>query len=540
MGINAAMEIGKNGLGVFSSATAVVSQNIANVSTPGYSRQKAVIETAPTTNLSGFTLGSGAMITNIDRFYDAFLQQQIVSNDTTLGYDTTKSMVLQQIEPAFNEISVDGVGAAITNFFASWQDLTNNPGGMAERQSVLSNAQILADDLHSTSKTLSDTIALQNSSLTPAIDSINAILKDIAKLNGQINTTDMVSGNANEIRDKRDLSVQKLATQIGITATENSDGTTDIRLVGSGEALVIGANAGTFSLDKTTDPTSFKVQLIPAGGTLASMVTPAISTGSLGATLDLRDTILPGYLAELDALATTLVAEVNKQHRLGYDLNGTAGIDFFNPSVTTTGDLVPGSDTVNNVVVTGLQVGMQVTGTGIPANTFVGTIDLVAGSFTLVTATGAPINASVAVAAPGTTLTFDGTAAAFSINPAMTTNTIAASSQGSTAGDNLNAIKIAGLYNQRLMPVTSPTLTFNGFWDALSGKVGLDVASSKTNVSQDEVYGNQLSVLRDTTSGVSLDQELADLMKYQRSYQACAQVISTAAAMMDTVLGIVR
>ena len=83
-------------------------------------------------------------------------------------------------------------------------------------------------------------------------------------------------------------------------------------------------------------------------------------------------------------------------------------------------------------------------------------------------------------------------------------------------------------------------LTFNGYWNALISKMGLDVNSSKTNVAQDEAFNNQLSVLKDSTAGVSLDQELSDMMMYQRSYQACAQVISTAADMMDTILGIVR
>jgi flagellar hook-associated protein 1 FlgK len=184
---------------------------------------------------------------------------------------------------------------------------------------------------------------------------------------------------------------------------------------------------------------------------------------------------------------------------------------------------------------------MQVTGTGIPTGTFIKK-DIAAGTFTLVTATGAPVNASVTVIAPGTALTFDGTAAAFAINPLMTTDTIAASLNNSAAGDNQNAAAIARLNSQRHMPpgVATPTLTFSGYWNALVSEMGLDVNSSKTNVAQDEAFNNQLNILKDTNAGVSLDQELSDMMMYQRSYQACAQVISTATAMMDILLGIVR
>ncbi|MFZ4858518.1 MAG: flagellar hook-associated protein FlgK [Desulfuromonadaceae bacterium] len=462
-GVNSTMEIGKNGLNVYRGATAVVSQNIANVSTPGYSRQRAILETAPSTMLNGFTLGTGVMISNVDRFYDGLLQQQIAGSETTLGYDSTRSTVLQQIEPAFNEISTEGVGAAISSFFAAWQDLTNNPGGTSERQSVLSSAQILTDDFHTTGKILSDTVSLQNTSLKPMVDSINVTLKDIAKLNGQISTTDLVSGNANEIRDQRDLLVRELAKKIGITSTENSDGTTDVKFAGSGEALVTKAAAGSLSLTANTVTGLYDVNVTPAGSTTAVTVNPA--TGSLGATLALRDTIIPGYLKQLDDLATTLAAEVNSQHMLGYDLNGTQGIALFDPAATT--------------------------------------------------------------------------AANFGINPLMNSTTlIAASSNNSAAGDNVNAVKIAGLQSQRVM--SGNTLTFNGFWNGLVSEVGLDVSSSKTAVTQDEAFSNQLNSLRDTNSGVSLDQELSDLIMYQRSYQACAQVITTATAMMDTVLGIIR
>ena len=548
MSLNASMQIAVNGLNVFRSATAVVSQNISNVSTPGYTRQKAIVETAPTINLSGFTLGSGAMISKIERFHDALLQQQLANSNTTLGYDTAKSTVLQQIEPAFNDIGTDGVGASLAHFFAAWQDLTNNPGGFAERQSVLSNAQILADDLHAASKTLTDMISLQNDSLAPVIDDINIKLKEIARLNQQVTTTEMVSGNANEVKDKRDLLLLQLAKQVGITSTENSDGTVDVKLVGSGKVLVTGANAGAFSLDKT-DPNSYKVELIPAKGTIVDItdITATLSTGSLGATLALRDDIIPNdYLKKLNTLATSLAEKINAKHKEGYDLSDppVLGKDFFMPfTKDKTGSIDDGTNIVKNVDVTGLRVGMEVTGVAADRKIFIGSIidtgDPLTSSFTLVDANRVSFNVSPAVS----TFTFpDASASAFfSIDPLMTTATIAASSPGTLAGtssgDNLKAVEIAGFANQRLM---DGNLTFNGYWNALISKMGLDVNSSKTNVAQDEAFNNQLNVLKDSTAGVSLDQELSDMIMYQRSYQACAKVISTAADMMDTILGIVR
>lgn len=463
MGLSAAMEIGKNGLSVYRVATEVTGENIANVNTPGYSRQRVILETAPPTTANGFPLGSGVKISTVERYYDELLQQQLVNAQTTQGFDTTKSLVLQQVEPAFNEIANDGIGAAISKFFGSWQDLTVNPTGTAERQSVLTNAQILADNFQSISRTLNDTISMQNASLEPMIDSINATLKDIAQLNGQIQTTELVAGNANETRDRRDQLVRDLSQKIGITFKENTNGTTDISFADGGAALVTGATAGAFSLDKI-NPASFAVQLTPAPALAPPVVVKPVS-GQLGATLALRNTLIPAYLKQIDDLATTIKNEVNKVHTTGFDLKSFIGIALFDPAATN--------------------------------------------------------------------------AATFGLNPAIVDTTlIAASSSNLLTGDNGNAQLMTRLQSQKLM--SGGTLTLNGYYDGLVSKIGLDVASSKRTLSQDEAFTKQLTSLRESNSGVSLDEELTNLIKYQRSYQASAKLITTATEMMDIVIGMMR
>lgn len=461
MSLGAALEIGKNGLTIYRVATEVTSENIANVNTPGYSRQRVLLETAPPSTANGFPLGTGVKIATVERFYDGLLQQQLVGAQTTLGYDTAKSNVLQQIEPAFNEISNNGIGAAISKFFGAWQDLTVSPTGTAERQSVITNAQILSDNFHTISNTLRDTVSMQNDSMVPIVDSVNATLKDIAQLNGQIKATELVAGNANEARDRRDQLLRDLSQKIGITFTENTDGTTDVRFADGGAALVTGSAAGAFSLDKT-NPANFIVQLTPVDSSLTT-VTP--TTGQLGATLALRDTIIPGYQAQVDALATAITNQVNAVHTAGFDLNGIPGLALFDTAATG--------------------------------------------------------------------------AATFGLNPLIfNTTQIAASSSALIAGDNGNARLMTKLQSQKLM--SGNTLTFNSYLDGLVSKIGLDVASSKTTVSQDEAFSKQLTTLRESNSGVSLDEELTNLVKYQRSYQASAKLITTATEMLDVLIGIIR
>lgn len=463
MGLSAAMEIGKNGLTIYRVATEVTSENIANVNTQGYSRQRVILENNPPTTHNGFPLGTGVKIALVERYYDGLLQQQLVNAQTTQGYDTTKSTVLQQIEPSFNEVAQDGLGAAITDFFNSWQDLSTNPSGTTERQVVLSRAQVLVDNFHSISTTLTNTIATQDSSLDAKTADINNVLSNIATLNGQIKQTEMVSGNANEMRDQRDLLIRQLSEKMGIKYTENSDGTTDVYVQDSTTTyyLVQGNQAGSLSLGGASPGRSVTINAVGgATKTVDNTLYTAQDGGDLWATLQLRDVTIPAYRTQLNALANDIVTGVNGLHSYtalnhALDINGNHGGNFF-------------------------------TGT---------------------------------------------TAANIALDSNITADKIAAAVETTSPppGGNANALAIANLQSG-----------FSASYNTLVSKIGLDVQQSKTVVSQDEAFVKQLNTLRDSNSGVSLDEELTNLVMYQRSYQASAKLITTATEMMDTVIGMIR
>lgn len=467
MSLASALEIGKSGLKIYQVATEVTSENIANVNTPGYSRQRVILEDAPPSTANGFPLGTGVKISSVERYYDSLLQRQLVNAGTTSGYDTKKSEVLQQIEPIFNEVAQDGLGAAITDFFNSWQDLSLNPTGNAERLAVLSSAQVMTDQFHYASRTLNDAASAQNDSVKPVADSVNSILANIAQLNGQIKVTEQVSGNANEMRDQRDYLIRQLSENMAVTYTENSDGSTDVSYTDTTGtyALVTGTNAATLSITTSgtlpdgSTPRNV-VQVTPAGGGATTTIAP--TTGTLGAIMVMRDTTIPAYLDDVNELASTIVAEVNAQHVNGFDLNGNAGGDFFDAAGTT-------ASTV-----------------------------------------------AVAISDP---------------------NLVAASQNSTSRGDNSNAVALARLVNATTM--SSGTTTFSNYYDGLVAKIGLDVNSAQSVVSQDNAFMKQLNTLRDSSSGVSLDEELTDLIKYQRSYQASAKLITTVDSMLETLVNMI-
>ena len=474
MSLSAAMEIGKNGLRIYQVANEVTSENIANVNTPGYSRQKVILESNPPTTANGFPLGTGVKIASIERVYDGLLQQQLVSASTTQGYDTTKSQILQQIEPSFNETTQDGLGAAISNFFGAWQDLTTNPGGYFERQAVLSRSQTLADNFHSISQTLTTTIANQDATLVPLTDSINATLSNIAQLNGQIKQTEVVSGNANEIRDQRDQLISDLSQKMGIKFTENPDGTTDVYVQNGAvkNFLVQGSTFGKLTTGGVPPATTVTINDV-AGATVAvdpkaaAPLYAAPDGGQLWATLQLRDVIIPNYQTQVDTLAKSITDSVNAIHSAGFNPAGGSLQNFFAPAAVVAG-----------------------------------------------------------------------AAANFGLAAGLTSATIAASSSATLPGDNSNALKIAQLQSDTT--IMAGGATFNSFYSSFVSTVGLDVQSSKTKVTQDQAFSKQLTTLRESNSGVSLDEELTNLVKYQRSYQASAKLITTVTDMLDVTLAMIR
>lgn len=473
MGLSAAFEIGKSGLRIYQVATEVVSENIANVNTPGYSRQRVNLVTAPPTTHNAFPLATGVRIASVERSYDALLQKQLVNANTTSGFDSTKSQVLQQIEPVFNEIAQDGLGAAITGFFNAWQDLATNPSGRTERQTVLGKAQVLVDQFHYTSRTLTDAIFLQDSAISPTVDQINLAISNIASLNDQIKITELSSGNANELRDRRDDLIRQLSNKIGISFYENADGTTDVSaMIGGGSyALVMGGTAAAFSTEQNTSTGKTDIYLKTAGSVMPGVkVVP--DTGALGALLKTRDEIIPGYLKQIDQLAETVITSVNAQHVMGFDLGGTSGRDFFVWDIS-----------VN------------------PPDDAARTIRLNFNDPNLIAAA-------------------EGPPAAFA------------------AGSNGNALAIAALVDKGTM--SGNTATFSVFYNSLVSQIGLDVQTANSVVGQNEAFMKQLTTLRESHSGVSLDEELTDLIKFQRAYQASAKLITTAGEMMDTIINMVR
>lgn len=481
MGIGTLFDIASSGVTTQRLAIEVTGENIANVNTEGYSRQQVIMETKPVTTANGFPLGTGVQIAAVQRTYDNMLQLQMVNGNSSYQENLAKQTALEQIQPSFNEVTSDGLGKALANFFGAWQDLTTNASGSAERQALITRSQILVDSFHQMDFTLSKVASTADSNLVGITAEATDNARNIALVNTQILATASVGGNANELLDQRDLLLRKLSQQVAITSTINADGTASVTLAAGGQ-MVDSTRYATLYTNATGVPAANDIMLsglgnpppakVPATDTLVATVGDGATVGGkLGGTMQVRDDIVPDYLARLDEMANELVTRVNAQHATGYALDGTTGNDFFDAAGLSAG----------TIALDGALTGTKV-------------------------------------------------AAALSVP----TDPIPTSS-----GNNLNALQLAALGNQSV-PFTTGNASFVNNYNSLVSQVGVDTEGTQNVADQGASFLKQLNALRSSNSEVSLDEELTNLTKYQRAFQGSAKVISAATDMLDIVLGMVR
>jgi flagellar hook-associated protein 1 FlgK len=475
MGVSDILQIGASSLSAQMTALTVTGENIANVNTPGYSKQTVNMKPGMTNLVNGITVGSGVEVESISRVYDNFLQQQLVNANSSNGGYNTQQTALQSVQQLFNTTATGGLGTDLNSFFNAWQDLANNPSGQAERQAVLAQAQTVVSDFHQMNSSLTQVQSDANQSLQGETSDINNDLKQIASLNDQISQTEFQGGTANEMLDSRDQLLQDLAGKVAITSRLNSNGTVTVTLP-QGATLVDGNKAATFSL--TADPANaglYDVMLTPPGANAPQDVTSILAgsggnQGEIGATLAVRDSLVKPFLDGLDELASNLATAVNTQHLQGVDLKGNNGVNFFTlPSGSATD--TPGYSSLIDLNIT-------------------------------------------------------------------SEDQIAAAAKNDGTGDNVNALGIANLANASL-PMSGGDSTLDGFYNSLVAQSGVAVQGAQQGATQSQSSITQLQQMRDSASGVSLDEELTNLMTYQKAYEGAAKVITTGTEMLDTVLALI-
>ncbi len=456
-GLLAALNSGKSSLFTNQKLIEIAGNNISNVNTPGYSRQKGVINSQPSLEINGYFVGMGTRVDDIVREHDVFITNQLQAKNSTLGEENAKSIPLTELESIFN-ISEQNLATEIDRFFDAWQELASNPGGQVERDIVMQQADKLAGAFSNTSLDLDKTRNDINSTLTSKIDSINLKLTEVAELNGRISDIEATGHTANAFHDRRDLLLRELSHSLGIQSYKENNGMITVTLPGGlplvqlTEALELQSVevAGNIQFQLQYNNSTFNANLNNFGGEFKGL-------------LSVRDQLIPSLKSSLDTMAYTMVSEVNTQHQAGRGLDDNTHL-FFDA---------------------------------------------------LATETNASLNLSLAV---------------------QNTNELAAGTS-SAPGDNANALLIAALRNNKMVGNTD---TLAEAYGKITATVGIESRQNKLSLEGTEDALIQLENLREGVSGVSLEEEMINLIQYQAGFQASSKFLSIVDEMLDSLLSLKR
>ncbi|GMT42572.1 MAG: flagellar hook-associated protein 1 [bacterium] len=559
MGLYSVMNTAKWALLSQQTAIDVTGQNIANVNNPDYNRQEVMMESQTPVNEGRFFLGRGVRIAGVERKFDQYLFSQRLENNFLFSRWEVRETVLGRLDILLNESDGSGINSLMGELFDSFYDLSNSPSGSTERTAVVEKAKTLAQQVSYTAGELKRIRTDTNRQITGAVPTINGITSEIAQLNKLIHETESGGATANDYRDARDALLGRLSGLVDATYFEQSNGEIVVMLR-SGRSLVVGSS--NFTLSAQTNPMDPRVSSImwsDAGGN-ATDITSEITSGKLGALLELRDTDILNFLGELDTLAASIIKEVNKLHATGYGLDGSTGVDFFTSLTpggraysTNSGTGVLGTGSVTNPEIVDLDR-FRITFDG-AGNYTVFNIDENAASGTYSFTSGAPMTFfqqhGFDIAITGTPAAGDAfeISAAYdaaynmSVAAGVQNNTsLVAAGTTSQSGDGGQAGKIAGLQYANAIGgafnAASGLYTFSDFLGALVGEVGSATQTAQNRRDIQEDVTNQLGNLREQISGVSLDEEMINLIKFQRAYEAAAKMITTIDDMLQTLLNI--
>ena len=553
---NALLGIASSGLMAFQRSLATTGHNIANVNTEGFSRQRVDLVEAPAhPGATGF-LGGGVEIVSVTRSYDNFLDNQVrTSTSTHAELDSYHRMAAQ----------VDGIIAdqdtslspSLQAFFNSVRGVTNDPTSVAARRVMLAEGEHLVQRFNVLDKRMDELRGQVNQGLMGSVDEINTLASGIATLNQRVVAALGQSGGKqppNDLMDQRNLLLEKLSEQIDTQVVAQDDGSLNV-FVGTGQSLVLGTNTFRLKVQDSAYDANSKDIAISAGGSGAVVITDNLHGGEVGGLLEFTHRVLDPAQNALGRIAVGVSLQFNRQHRLGSGLDGQPGGDFFaEPTVSPTLTIFPksgssGTLTVNYNDPTQLRASdyrLDYESTATPAYALTRLSDnkVVArngtGDFTGANSVDGLDIKLMGATSNGSFLIQPTQAAAGQIGLNMTDprRIAAASTPTGGPGDNRNAGALADL--QTGLNLLDGTATYQDAYSEIVGNVGALTHAAEINSSAQKNLLEHATQARDSISGVNLDEEAANLIKFQQSYQAAAQLINVANSIFASLLGAVR
>jgi flagellar hook-associated protein 1 FlgK len=326
----------------------VTANNIANVNTDGYSRQRLNMEQNEPVRYEGGTLSTGVRANRtIQRIYDRFLNSQLTDAAAKEGRWQAQGETLEKAELMFDEVSGYGLNHAMSQFWGAWQQLSNNPSGYTERVTLVGESQSMTDVFNKLTRDLIQVQKDSDTSIGGAVGDINTLTREIAEINLKIAEIEAGSGHsANQFRDQRDLKLKELSNLINVSSFEDADGYLTV-VTANGHTLV--DRVSSWNLTTGINASGLNDVFWQSSSGTQQNITSDISDGKLKGWIEARDGTIPDYLARLDNLAQSMITAVNTLHGSGLTMEvppDDSGIGFF--TGTDASDIAVNTDIVNN------------------------------------------------------------------------------------------------------------------------------------------------------------------------------------------------
>lgn len=532
-----------SGLNAAQAGIRTTQHNIANVNTPGYRRQEVGYAAQQPDLRTGMYYGSGVSVESVRSLYSRFLDNEVALNASQLARHQTYASHAGQIDRLLGDANT-GLSTALDGFFAAVNEVANDPVANAPRQALLSAAATLSHRVNTLDDRLRAQLAGINDELVNTVDQINTLAGRIAASNADIVRAEALSGRtANDLRDQRDQLIAELGQWVDVTRIEQ-DGDVSV-FIGSGQPLVLGMVAN--ALATTLDADGLRQLELNVGGTLVSIGSGLIGGGRLGGVLAVREQVVLPAFHDLNRIAVAIGAEVNRVHRAGLQADGvTPGGDFFTGVVDQTGgstgwirlefsaNALPSRDYA--VTFNGADYTVTRLLDGASVNVAAGAEVVMAG-----VAQGFRIQAGTPAPAAGETWNLNFQDYARNMRALLiNTSAVAAAADAPPTGpgDNRNALALAALQQRRMLDDGGSG--FSGAYNRIVARTAALAAQADAGQSALLTLVTAATEARQAVSGVNLDEEAVNLIRFQQAYQASARAMQIASRLFDEVLGIVR
>lgn len=553
------LDLGKRSLMAQQAGMNTTGHNIANVNNENFSRQRVSLE-AQHPFRSRF--GSGVDLKDVERVTDRFLTQKLISEQSRGAQMSIREDGLHRLENLMNDAEGFGLRQALNQFWSAWGAVANNPEGELQRTDLANAANTLARRISGLGKDLNNLRSEVNGRIAERVSRVNQLSTELATLNAKIQQVDRGNGEANDLRDQREASLKELSKLIQIDWVENDQKLVNVT-VGGGFPLVHGRTA--FNVEaslKGNDDAMYTIRGMDPKGFTRDL-THELRSGELAELIALRDDTIPGFSKRLDSLASEVALRVNRMHATGTGLNS---------SFTQLHSSFALKPDARNQPLPLLRDGLFRLQLVSPDNEILETyeIKIDAGKDTLADVVGR-INAAVGdpnilrarVNPDGSTsietngsnhfiLGQDDTdfavlmgfnnffetlqgAADFHVNQRLLDRpTDISTGKSLLPGDNTVALAIQNL--QYAPSMDGESITFDEFYNGMSADLGLMINRAQNDKKNQDLILNQFQRLRDEVSSVNMDEEVADMVQYQRGFDAAAKFVSTVDDMTKTVI----